>query len=411
MKKLCFGTFATVLKLCKAKSITQKWLCGTLLLSIAPTYDIRGDDGTVSDLLKGKKNLSSNVTQPALTVDKKELAESFKTRILPLLDGNKRGLIVLALKDIIDSDNTIENDTVVEIVNNMTKEDIINRNAFVLGEFLAGIFLYTILNVDNKNSEEGVNEITEEYIESFEDQKINVILQDTYSNFSTETAQEIAISARTLVLLSETGGKCQRCSKVLGINKKGNDINYAKIVNLSENEDIILCVECEREIQNASDEEKQSLLSAKHDLETLIIAREATSRYNIEKQIEHVLREVELMDVTVDTQLKIKPVKVENKIVEKRLRERVLYDVNRLYQGVNDSLDRLAGENKLNVNKFAKSIKRMYEDANETNISQSDIYHLLVETLFDKTGRKYREACEIIISYFVQRCEVFDEIT
>jgi len=411
MKKLCFGTFATVLKLCKAKSITQKWLCGTLLLSIAPTYDIRHDDGTVSDLLKGKKNLSSNVTQPALAVDKKELAESFKTRILPLLDGNKRGLIVLALKDIIDSDNTIENDTVVEIVNNMTKEDIINRNAFVLGEFLAGIFLYTILNVNNKNSEESVNEITEEYIESFEDQKINVILQDTYSNFSTETAQEIAISARTLVLLSETGGKCQRCSKVLGINKKGNDINYAKIVNLSENEDIILCVECEREIQNASDEEKQSLLSAKHDLETLIIAREATSRYNIEKQIEHVLREVELMDVTVDTQLKIKPVKVENKIVEKRLRERVLYDVNRLYQGVNDSLDRLAGENKLNVNKFAKSIKRMYEDANETNISQSDIYHLLVETLFDKTGRKYREACEIIISYFVQRCEVFDEIT
>lgn len=411
MKKLCFGTFMTILKLCKAKSVTQKWLCGTLLLSIAPSYDIRDDDGTVSDLLKGKKNLSSHVTEPALTADKKELAECFNTRILPLLDGNKRSLIVLALKDIIDSDDTIENDTIIEIVNDMTKEDIINRNAFVLGDFLAGIFLYTVLNVDNKNSEESVKEITEEYIESFEDQKINVIFQSTYSNFSTETAHEIAMDARTLVLLSETGGKCQRCSKVLGIKKEGNDVNYAKIVSLSQNEDIVLCVECEREIQNASDEEKQTLLSAKHDLETLIIAREATSRYKIEKQIEHVLREVDLMDVTVDTQLKIKPVKVENKITEKRLRERVLYDVNRLYQGVNDSLDRLAGENKLNANKFAKSIKRMYEDANETNISQSDIYHLLVETLFEKTGRKYREACEIIISYFVQRCEVFDEIT
>lgn len=411
MKKLCFGTFTTILKFCKAKSITQKWLCGTLLLSIAPTYDIRDDDGTVSDLLKGKKNLSSHVTGPALTVDKNELAECIKTSILPLLDGNKRGLIVLALKDIIDSDDTIENDTVIEIVNDMTKEEIVNRNAFVLAELLAGIFLYTILNVDNKNSEESVKEITEEYIESFEDQKINVIFQATYSNFSIETAHEIAMDARALVLLSETGGKCQRCSKVLGIKKEGNDVNYAKIVNLSEKEDIVLCVECEREIASASDEEKQALLSAKHDLETLIIAREATSRYKIEKQIEHVLREVNLMDVTVDTQLKIKPVKVENKITEKRLRERVLYDVNRLYQGVNDSLDRLAGENKLNVNKFAKSIKRMYEDANETNISQSDIYHLLVETLFDKTGRKYKEACEIIISYFVQRCEVFDEIT
>ena len=164
-------------------------------------------------------------------------------------------------------------------------------------------------------------------------------------------------------------------------------------------------------MQNASVEEKIALISEKHDLETLIVAREATSRYTIEKQIEQVLREVDLMDVTDGTQLKIQPVKVENKIIEKRLKERVLFDVRRLYQGVNDALDRLAGENKLNVDKFAKSVKRMYEDANESQLSQSAIYNLLVETLFEKTGRKYREACEIIISYFVQRCEVFDEIT
>ena len=174
---------------------------------------------------------------------------------------------------------------------------------------------------------------------------------------------------------------------------------------------MVLCVECEREIQNASEEVKLALLSEKHDLEVLMAARDATSRYTIEKQIEQVLREVDLMDVTDDTQLKIEPVKVENKITEKRLKERVLFDVRRLYQGVNDALDRLAGENKLNVDKFAKSVKRMYEDASESHISQSAIYNLLVETLFEKTGRKYRAACEIIISYFVQRCEVFDEIT
>ena len=92
------------------------------------------------------------------------------------------------------------------------------------------------------------------------------------------------------------------------------------------------------------------------------------------------------------------------------MKERVLFDVTQLYEGVNNALDRLAGENKLNVDKFAKSIKRMYEDASESLPSQSAIYNLLVETLFEKTGRKYKEACEIIISYFVQRCEVFDEI-
>ncbi len=212
-------------------------------------------------------------------------------------------------------------------------------------------------------------------------------------------------------MLAETGGKCQKCGRVLGIKKEGNDINYAKVVRLSETDEVVLCVECEREIQSASEEEKLALLSDKRDLENLIIARDATSRYTIERQIEQVLREVNLMDVTDDTQLKIEPVKVENKITEKRLKDRVLFDVRQLYEGVNDSLYRLAGENRLNVDKFAKNVRRMYEDASESHISQSEIYYLLVETLFEKTGRKYRGACEIIISYFVQRCEVFDEIT
>lgn len=411
MKKLCFGTFATILKICSAKRISQKLLCGTMLLSIAPTYDIRGEDGTVSDLILGKKNLSPNITDKAPTVDPRAVSNYFKQHILNMLDSNKRSLIILALKDIIASDNTIEPDTIVEIVNGMTKKSIVRRDAFVFEDFIARVFLYTVLNVENRNCEDSVKETTTEYIQSFEDQKMDISFITTYSNLSMETAYEIAIDARSLVLLAETGGKCQKCGRVLGIKKEGNDVNFAKVVRLSETDEVVLCVECEREIQNASEEVKLALLSEKHDLEVLMAARDATSRYTIEKQIEQVLREVDLMDVTDDTQLKIEPVKVENKITEKRLKERVLFDVRRLYQGVNDALDRLAGENKLNVDKFAKSVKRMYEDASESHISQSAIYNLLVETLFEKTGRKYREACEIIISYFVQRCEVFDEIT
>ena len=125
------------------------------------------------------------------------------------------------------------------------------------------------------------------------------------------------------MLLAETGGKCQKCGRVLGIKKEGNDVNFAKVVRLSETDEVVLCVECEREIQNASEEVKLALLSEKHDLEVLMAARDATSRYTIEKQIEQVLREVDLMDVTDDTQLKIEPVKVENKITEKRLKERL----------------------------------------------------------------------------------------
>ncbi len=411
MKKLCFGSLATVLMRCKANRVTQKLLCGTILLSIAPDYDIRNDDGTSSDLVKGKKNLSPNVTDAALAADARVTSNYFKQNILPLLDGNKRSLIVLALKDIIASDNTIESDTIVEKVNGMTKVNIAERDAFVLEDFLAGIFLYTAVNVENRNCEKSVKEIADEYINSFDAQKTNISFLTAYSNFSMETADEIAIDTHSLVLLTETGGKCQKCGRLLGIKKEGNDVNYAKVVHLSQSNDVILCVACEREIQNASEEDKLALLSDKHALENLTVARDAISRYTLEKQIEDVLREVHLMDATDDTRLKIDPVKVERKITEKRLKERVLFDVRQLYEGVNNALDRLSGENKLNVDKFAKNINRMYEDASEPLTSQSDIYNLLVETLFEKTGRKYREACEIIISYFVQRCEVFDEIT
>jgi hypothetical protein len=410
MKKLCFGSYATVLTLCKAKSVTQKRLCGTILLSIAPNYDIREDDGTTSDLVRGKKNLSPIVTENAPTVDLRTVADYFKHNILSLLDSNKRSHIVLALKDIVASDDTIEPDTIVERVNGMTKATIAGRNAFVLEDFLAGLFLYTVVNVENRNCQESIREITGEYIQSFDTQKTSIDFLTAYSNFSMGIADEIAINTRALVLLTETGGKCQKCGRPLGIKKEGNDVNYAKVVHLSETDDVILCVDCEREMQNASEDDKLALLSDKHYLENLTAARNATSLYTLQNQIEDVLREVNLMDVTDDTRLKIEPVKVEKKVTEKRLKERVLFDVTQLYEGVNNALDRLAGENKLNVDKFAKSIKRMYEDASESLPSQSAIYNLLVETLFEKTGRKYKEACEIIISYFVQRCEVFDEI-
>lgn len=411
MKKLCFGTFATILKFCKVKSVTQKCLCGTILLSIAPTYDVRDDDGATSDLVKCKKNLSPNVTDAALTADVRATSNYFKQHIIPVMDGNKRSLIVLALKNLIASDDTIEPDTIIEKVNEMTKATIAGRDSFVLEDLLAGIFLYTVVNVENRNCEESVKEITDEYIQSFNAQKTNIGFLTAYSKFSMETSDEIAIATHALVLLTETGGKCQKCGRPLGIKKDGNDINYAKVFHLSETNDVVVCVDCEREIQSASEEDKVALLSDKHHLENLMVARDATSRYTLEKQIEEVFREVYLMDVTDDTRLKIEPVKVEKKITEKRLKERVLFDVMQLYDGVNNALYRLAGENKLNVDKFAKSVHRMYEDASESLTSQSDIYNMLVDTLFEKTGRKYREACEIIISYFVQRCEVFDEIT
>lgn len=412
MKKLCFGSFASVLVRCKVKTTTQKRLCGTMLRSIAPSYDIRNDDGTTSDLVRGIKNLSANVTDAVSSADAHAVSAYFDQNVVPQLDENKKGLIVLALKDIIASDSTIEPTTAVERVNNITKESLSQQDSFVFSDFLAGVFLYTVICVENRDCIDSTKEIIDEYIQSFEAQKPNIVFISKYPQLSMEAAEEIAADAHSMALLTETGCKCQNCGRLLGIKKEGNDISYAKIVRLLGSEDVVLCVDCARELQNASESKKLELLNEKHNLEQMASATDAASRITVERQIEDVLRQISEINIICDdeTKLNFDPIPIEKKIPASLFREKVLWNAKYWYKAVNTPLDNLAGENKLNVDRFAKSIKRMYEDASETLTSQSAIFNVLVEMLYSKTGRKYKEACEIIISYFVQRCEVFNEI-
>ena len=44
-------------------------------------------------------------------------------------------------------------------------------------------------------------------------------------------------------------------------------------------------------------------------------------------------------------------------------------------------------------------LKRMYEDREES-ASESDVYNMLVELIYEQTGRINREACHIVVSYF-----------
>ncbi len=82
-----------------------------------------------------------------------------------------------------------------------------------------------------------------------------------------------------------------------------------------------------------------------------------------------------------------------------------------MYDAVNTCIDNLAAENKLNTRSLSKCIRRTYEDASETTASQSDAFNAIVKYIYIKTGQKNYEACELLVSYFVQRCEVFNEIT
>ena len=81
-----------------------------------------------------------------------------------------------------------------------------------------------------------------------------------------------------------------------------------------------------------------------------------------------------------------------------------------MYDAVNACIEGLAAENRLNVRKLSRCIRQSFEDADETATNQSEAFNSLVKFVYTKTGQRCYEACELLIAFFVQRCEVFNEI-
>ncbi|WP_318004274.1 ABC-three component system protein [Faecalibacillus intestinalis] len=66
---------------------------------------------------------------------------------------------------------------------------------------------------------------------------------------------------------------------------------------------------------------------------------------------------------------------------------------------------------KCNFNRFSRKVKNCFEDLNEETESKIKIFNALVDWLNNQTSNKSREACEAVISFYVQECEVFNAIT
>jgi len=73
---------------------------------------------------------------------------------------------VLALKEIIGMDNTIQDDAVIETVTGLTKAALKTQKTFNFAQFLAGVFLCTT-QIDNKTGKETAEIIDKDFIDSF----------------------------------------------------------------------------------------------------------------------------------------------------------------------------------------------------------------------------------------------------
>lgn len=404
MKKLCFGSLATVLVKCKAPTTTQKQLVGTMLLSVNETYDIRDDDGVTSALAIGRVNLSDYVTVYAKDANFGKISAYFKKNVLPLLDLNRRATMVLALKDIIAEDTDITDDRELELVNKQTKAELITRDTFVFEDLLAGMFLYTAIYTTNNKREKNVREITDVYLKGLDARRNEISFLSSYGIGSMDILNEASVDARMLSLMVEEEGHCPCCAKPLLV---GQTI----LVEVAGGVDYLFCTTCAPIINN-SPEKKAEYAALKATLQNRAKTMDAIAFNRLDNEIKELIVMIGSSEPITESELRMSPLRVEQKISDRHLLRKVKgYVIDGMYEMVNESIEQLAASNRLNVHQFERSIKRMYEDAEDSMSEQSEIFNSLVRYIFAKSGQKNYEACEILISYFVQRCEVFHEIT
>ena len=203
-------------------------------------------------------------------------------------------------------------------------------------------------------------------------------------------------------LMAETEGKCPRCGKILSAAN-------STVVSAGNGEDILLCLDCCAKVQNLPDRQK-ILTELKSDLHQRLETSEAVAANKLLDEVKELL--VRLNNVSVDDiRLSITPIRVEKKISDPLLRRKVRgYILDGMYDGVNTCIAQLAAENRLNVLKLSKCVRRMFEDASEENDSQEEIFYAIADSVYRQSRQVSRSAAELLVSYFVQRCEVFNEI-
>ena len=325
MKKLCFGSFGTVLSRCRAASVSQKKLIGSMLLSINPNYDICGDDVAVTALVRGKNNLSDNVL---LYLDDAAptLSGTFAGQLIPLLDANKKASIVLAFKDILLEDTGISDDTMIELINGLTKADFLQRDCIVFEDLVAGLFLYVAKYTDNHEMKKYIDEITPTYIRGLGSRRDEITFVSSYSIKNEGVIKTVAADAHVIELMAEAEGCCPMCGKPLSAEQ-------SIVVPLENGDDILLCLDCAAIVQNST-EEKSRAVTLKDILRINAQMTDAVSSNRLLDEVRELL--VRIKDIsTDDISIRKTPLRVEKKVSDRLLLRKIRgYILDGMYDSI-----------------------------------------------------------------------------
>ena len=240
--------------------------------------------------------------------------------------------------------------------------------------------------------------------------------------------------------IQEVGGFCPLCGKQLLV-KKGSKVNkqyqIAHIYPNSPNahqkvelaglerlgntrEDfenkISLCKNCHGYYDDhTTKEEYLKILAIKKELLAINKIREKVSTEDIEEELLILMNQLTaITDQEIEESiLKYKGIKIANKIEDNYciLRRKVEFNACTYYGFIKENMKNLSVQKGLKFELLASEVKTAYLKAKGNTDDKVIIFNSLVEWMKSKVTRTSKEACEVMISFFIQNCEVFDEIS
>lgn len=239
-----------------------------------------------------------------------------------------------------------------------------------------------------------------------------------------------------LILFNEVGGYCPICGKKLTYVKNNKILRKFEVAHiypanprpdefkllqdeerLSEDVNsmdnvIAVCRDCHKIFDNPRTvEEYRKWVSLKKQLLNNAKIKDTYELFNIEEEITVILEKINSSDYEFEVvELSYKSLNIDQKVdttlnyITKRT---IKDDVVNYFNYIKNQFIEIDKKTPYKFETIATQIKAFYVKCKQVDTDQQRLYQTLVEWLDDKTDNYSRRACEIVIAYFIQDCEVF----
>jgi len=405
--KFCYGTCEAVFDYGNKEKYVKD-LRNAIVLSVAPEafgYGVR--QNKLSDLAHGQCEVLDEMVDGATSKQPSEIAAHFQNIVMSKMRSERFKVMILALQWLIDKDESIDGDTVVDAVNNLTKRQFLAAKKFLAYKTFAGLFIFAVKLDNNYGCGPDVKLLNSQFFAQFLSRTDEITLEEEPEHIDPNEISTLIGAAQIAIAQVRNDGYCPRCGRPLVyLDEDGIEVDRSTYF-VENGKAITLCVECKRAAEVDSTVLVDAWSTQRSAEVQMTLIDLASGNSPSKKEIIEVLMAIDEFLPGDDSGIR-DPHTIAEKIPSERgFRKKVEGLILPQYNGVNGILNDLAGKNAITNDQIGYKVQRMWLDTKSATATQEQIFDAIVKRINDKTGRKYKSACEILISYYIQRCDVF----